>query len=67
MQISHEIHEPFSSMGSICIEAEQLEFENCRWLARAIRFASNVEVYPLTSGKIRLVLTFHGLLKKLQK
>jgi len=54
-------------MGSICIEAEQLEFENCRWLARAIRFASNVEVYPLTSGKIRLVLTFHGLLKKLQK
>lgn len=64
MKVSYEIHEPFSSMGSISIEGEQLEFYNCRWLAKAIGFASNLEVYPLTSGKIRLVLTFHGLAKK---
>lgn len=64
MKVSYETHKPFSSMGSICIEGEQLEFYNCRWLARAISFASNLEVYPLTSGKTRLVLTFHGLARK---
>ena len=65
MQIAYGIHEPYRSMGSISVEGDQLEFANCRWLGRAIGFASNVEVYPLTTGKIRMVLTFHGLVKKL--
>lgn len=63
MQIAYEIHEPFNSMGSISIEGNQLEFVNCRWLARAVCFASNLEVYPLTTGKLRMVLTFHSLVK----
>lgn len=67
MQIAYEIHEPFNSMGSISIEGDQLEFANCRWLARAIGFASNMEVYSLTTGKLRMVLTFHGLVKRVKQ
>ena len=65
MKISYEIHEPFNSMGSITIEGDQLEFTNCRWLSRAVGFADNLEVYPLATGKIRMVLTFHGLVRKI--
>ena len=64
MTISYELHKPFQSMGSICLEGEDLVFLNCKQLARAISFADNIDVFPLTNGRIRLVLTFHGLTKK---
>ena len=59
-----ELHKPFQSMGSICLEGEDLVFLQCKQLSRAISFADNVDVFPLTNGKIRFVLTFHGLTKK---
>ena len=62
--VSYELHKPFQSMGSICLEGEDLVFLHCKQLARAIGFADNIDVFPLTNGKIRLVLTFHGLTKK---
>ena len=64
MTVSYELHKPFQSMGSICLEGEYLVFLNCKQLARAISFADNIDVFPLTNGRIRLVLTFHGLTKK---
>lgn len=67
MKIGYEIHEPFNSMGSITIEGDQLEFANCRWLSRAVGFVDNLAVYPLSTGKIRMVLTFHGMVRKLSK
>lgn len=65
MELSYELHKPFNSMGSIRIVGDDLVFENCRWLARAIGFASNLEVYPLVTGKLCMVLTFHGLVKRI--
>ena len=67
MKIGYQIHEPFNSMASITIEGDQLEFADCRWLSRAIGLADNLEVYPLTTGKIRMVLTFHGMVRKISK
>lgn len=64
MTVSYELHKPFQSMGSICLEGEDLVFLHCKQLARAISFADNIDVFPLTNGRIRLVLTFHGLTKK---
>ena len=64
MTVSYELHKPFQSMGSICLEGEDLVFLQCKQLARAISFADNIDVFPLTNGRIRLVLTFHGLTKK---
>lgn len=65
MTVSYELHKPFQSMGSICLESEDLVFLQCKQLARAISFADNVDVFPLTNGRIRFVLTFHGLTKKI--
>lgn len=64
MAVSYELHKPFQSMGSICLEGEDLVFLQCKQLSRAISFADNVDVFPLTNGRIRFVLTFHGLTKK---
>ena len=64
MTVSYELHKPFQSMGSICLEGEDLVFLRCKQLSRAISFADNVDVFPLTNGRIRFVLTFHGLTKK---
>lgn len=58
-----KVHQPFKGTGSICIEGERLEFRDCKWFSRAIEFANNVEAYPLTNGKVRFVLTFHGLIQ----
>lgn len=64
MTVSYELHKPFQSMGCIYLEGEDLVFLHCKQLARAISFADNVDVFPLTNGRIRFVLTFHGLTKK---
>ena len=65
--VSCELHSPFHSMGSICLEGEDLVFVNCKWLARAITFADSVDVYPLTNGRIRMVLAFHGIVQKIKE
>ena len=65
MTVSYDLHKPFQSMGSICLEGEDLVFLHCKQLARAISFADNVDVFPLTNGRIRFVLTFHRLTKKI--
>ena len=64
MTVSYELHKPFQSMGSICLEGKDLVFLHCKQLSRAISFADNVDAFPLTNGRIRFILTFHGLTKK---
>jgi len=64
MQVTYTMHDPFPSMGSITVEGDHLAFSDCKWLGRALEFASNVEVYPLSNGGVRMVLTFHGLVKR---
>lgn len=67
MKISVTMHEPFNSMGSICMEGDTLEFSDCKRLGRAIEFSNNVEIFPTNDGKVRLVLTFHGLTTPIEK
>ena len=67
IQIKCEFGEPFRSMGYISLEGTSLEFTDCRWFSRAISFASNVDIYPLTNGNIKMVLTFHGLVKPISQ
>lgn len=67
IQIKCEFGEPLRSMGYISLEGTSLEFSNCRWFSRAISFASNVDIYPLTNGNIRMVLTFHSLIKPISE
>ena len=67
MKISVTMHEPFNSMGSICMEGDTLEFSDCKRLGRAIEFSNNLEIFPTNDGKDRLVLTFHGLTTPIEK
>lgn len=67
MKFSVAMHEPFNSMGSICMEGDTLEFNDCKRLGRAIEFSNNVEIFPTNDGKVRLVLTFHGLTTPIEK
>lgn len=62
-KLSYALHEPFKSMGSISVDGKNLAFTNAEWFSRAAEFASNTEVYPLTNGKVRMTLTFHGLVR----
>lgn len=59
--ISYELNEPFKTVGTITVEGKSLEFFNAEWFSRALEFASNTEVYPLTNGKVRMTLTFHSI------
>lgn len=61
--LTYKLYEPYKTMGSISVEACSLSFSDMEWFMRAVEFADNTEVYPLTSGRIRLTLTFHGLTK----
>lgn len=65
-KLTYLLNEPFKSMGSISIEGKSLSFTNSEWFARAAEFASNTEVYPLTNGKVRMTLTFHGLVRPIE-
>lgn len=65
-KLTYLLNEPFKSMGSISIEGKTLSFTNSEWFARAAEFASNTEVYPLTNGKVRMTLTFHGLVRPIE-
>ena len=65
-KLSYALNEPFKSMGSISVEGKCLSFTNSEWFARAAEFASNTEVYPLTNGKVRMTLTFHGLVRPVE-
>lgn len=62
-QVSYRLHEPYKSTGSITVETESLEITNTELFARAAEFADNTEVYPLVNGKVRMSLTFHGLVR----
>lgn len=60
-KITTMVHKPLTSMGTICIEAEDLVFDQMKVISNALANASNMEIFPLTNGKIRMTITFHGL------
>ena len=66
-RVSYKMHEPFKSMGSISIEANELSFVKTEWFARAAEFANNTEIYPLANGRVRLTLTFYGIANPIEE
>ena len=61
VKITSKLNEPFKSMGSVSVEGKNIMFSRTKWFNRVAGVASNVEVYPLTNGNIRMTFTFHGL------
>lgn len=60
-EVSYKLFEPVKTMASVCVESDVIEIQDMRWFSRASKMASNVEVYPLTNGKVRMEFTFHGI------
>lgn len=59
--ISYRLHEPLKSMGSISLEADNFIFKEPEFLKLASLMASNLEVYPLVNGKLRMTFGFSEL------
>lgn len=53
------------NLGSISVELDSLTVEEPLAFADVIYKADNFEIYPLVNGKIRLDITFQGVLKSL--
>ena len=65
-QIECKPHEFEPSVGVVRVEGVALEIKDLDGFARAAEFASNTEVYPLANNKVRMTLTFHGLLNPIE-
>ena len=65
-KISSSAHAPFTSMGVICIEADDFIFDQTQIFQQIIAGASNVEIFPLTNGNMRMNITFHGITKRVE-
>lgn len=61
VQITTKLNEPFKSDGSVSVEGKSLVFARTEWFIRVAKAAANVEVYPLTNGKLRMTFTFHNI------
>lgn len=60
-KVTSVVHKPHTSMGVICVEAEDLVFDQPAALSKVFAHASNVDIFPLVSGKLRMCITFHGI------
>lgn len=65
-KIATVVHKPVTSMGVICIEAEDLIFDRMTEINKVLISADNVEIYPLTNGNIRMTIAFHGITKPVE-
>ena len=64
-EITVEINEIFN-IGTVTAEIEGLSITNIPEFFFVLLSADNFEIYPLTSGKIRLDITFYNVLKTLK-
>lgn len=60
-------HDSFGSAGVIRISANSLSIREPMKFARALKLASNYEIYPKLDGKIMLALTFYGMTDKIKE
>lgn len=64
-QVTCSLHEPYTSMGVISVEAAEFTFEQMTALHQILEHASNVEIYSLVGGNLRMNITFHGITKRM--
>lgn len=59
--VSYDLDQPRMSVGEVAVEGDLLDFNDPERFARAAEFADNMDIYPLTNGKIRLSFGFNRL------
>ena len=61
VRVSYALNTPFRSMGNVTIEGRELVFRSPLFVGKAAELASNLEIYPLVNGGVRMTYTFHDL------
>ena len=59
-RVSYVLNEPYKSMGSISVEAKSISLPSDIFLALC-ELSRNIDIYALSTGNIKLDLTFNGL------
>lgn len=65
-KVTYQLHQPFHSTGFVSVVGKEIRFQHPTWMVKLAELASNVEVYPLTGGNVRLNYTFHGLTRPIE-
>lgn len=63
VNVTYKLHDMFNDVGTISIEGNNIIFSDTDWFLTATKYASNVDIYPKTNGKIQIDLCFYGLTK----
>lgn len=67
LSIDYKLHEPYMSMGVISITGKSFKIKNTEFwdltktFSEAANTASNIDIYPMSNGQIKVDITFHGL------
>lgn len=61
-EIEISLEEDFN-LGAVSIELNDLSINDTEAFSSILRTADNLEIYPLTNERIKLELTFQGILK----
>ena len=62
-KIEYDLDDGFSTgHGAIRIETDELSVKNPQQLIDSIKFASDVDIFPLTNGNIKIILGFRGMM-----
>ena len=64
IDISVIAHDKFASVGTIRVLGKRFSIRDTQLFAKALRMASNYEIYPKLDGTLVLALTFYGLTDK---
>lgn len=65
-KVEYLMYQPYTSMGAISIIGKDVNIYNTEVFSKACCRASNIDIYKLSDGNIKIDLTFHGLTKSLE-
>lgn len=63
-KVTSVIGAPYKSMGYISLVGKDIKFDSSETFLAVASIASNVEVYPMTDGNVRINFTFHGIARR---
>ena len=66
VKVDFRMNEPYPSSSYIFIEGKNVTTKDAGTLMRAMRMASNIDIYPMTNGKVHIDLGFDGMTRKVQ-
>lgn len=60
-----KLNEPIQSSAYISLEGETIIMDNTKWLSRVMALANNVEIYPLSTGGVKMTFMFYGVTREI--